>query len=181
MSVNEFVRRQQPNTGKTYSTLSFDQIAKHAEDQIKLNHFSKGYRDGVIIVPVSNSFIKHFVCPYVKINSKTKLKAEVVKRRPEEEHYIRVKAVNGNVLEINNVDLILYRNDVLKETNENTTESKWELISFHAIPKGVDKLPMGPITMMRNQLQLKGGTKGVYDSEEWAESVYFWQNYALKE
>ena len=179
-TVNEFVRRQQPNTGKTYSTLSFEQIAKHAEEQLQLKRFAKGYRDGVIIIPVSNEYIKHFMCPFVKINSQTKLKAEVVKRRPEEEYYIRIKAIDGNILEIENVDLILYRNDVLKETNENTTDSQWELISFHAIPKGINKLPIGPVTMMRNQLQLKGGTKGVYSSEEWAKSVYFWQNYALK-
>lgn len=181
VSVNDFVRRQKPNTGKTYSSLSFAEIAKHAEDQLKLNLFSKGYRDGVIIVPVSSEYIKHFVCPFVEINSETKLKAEVVKRRPDEQHYIRIKALNGNLLKISNVDLILYRNDVLKETNENTTDDDWELISFHAIPKGVEKLPMGPVTMMRNQLQLKGGTKGIYSNEEWAQSVYFWQNYALKE
>ena len=42
-------------------------------------------------------------------------------------------------------------------------------------------MPMGPVTMMRNQLQLVGGTKGIYTSEEWAESVYFWQQYAMKE
>ena len=42
-------------------------------------------------------------------------------------------------------------------------------------------MPMGPVTMMRNQLELPGGTKGIYTSKEWAESVYFWQKYALKE
>ena len=55
---------------------------------------------------------------------------------------------------------------------------KWELISVHAIPKGIDKLPMGPVTMMRNQLELLGGTKAYYSSEEWAESVRFWQEFA---
>jgi hypothetical protein len=37
---------------------------------------------------------------------------------------------------------------------------------------------MGPVTMMRNQLELKGGTKAHYSSEEWAEAVKFWQEYA---
>ena len=32
--------------------------------------------------------------------------------------------------------------------------------------------------MMRNQLNLKGGTKAMYLSEEWAEAVQFWQKYA---
>jgi Protein of unknown function (DUF3228). len=37
---------------------------------------------------------------------------------------------------------------------------------------------MGPVTMMRNQLDLNGGTKAIYSSNEWAESVKFWQKYA---
>ena len=41
-----------------------------------------------------------------------------------------------------------------------------------------DRLPMGPVTMMRNQLELKGGTKANYSSNEWAEAVKFWQKYA---
>jgi hypothetical protein len=77
------------------------------------------------------------------------------------------------------VELILYRKDVLEETNENSTNSDWELIAFHAIPEGIEKLPMKPETMMRNQLQLPGGTKARYSSEQWAESIYFWQQYAL--
>ena len=40
-------------------------------------------------------------------------------------------------------------------------------------------MPMGPITMMRNQLHLPGGTAAFYSSEEWANSVNFWQQYAF--
>ena len=76
------------------------------------------------------------------------------------------------------VEMICYRNDILRENNENSTEADWELISFHAIPKGLDSMPMGPVTMMRNQLELKGGTKAYYKSTEWANSVRFWQKYA---
>ena len=181
VAVNDFVKRQKPQTGKTYSTLTFKEIAKHAENQLIKNCFKKGYRDGVIIIPVAKQYIKHFICPFVKINQKTKLIAEVSQRRSNEETYIRIKAKNGKVLKTGDVDLILYRKDVLRETNEQSTDADWELISFHAIPKSIKSLPMGPVTMMRNQLQLKGGTKGFYKSEEWANAVYFWQNYAIKE
>jgi hypothetical protein len=34
------------------------------------------------------------------------------------------------------------------------------------------------VTMMRNQLNLMGGTKASYSSSDWAESVNFWQKYA---
>ena len=181
VGVNNFVKRQKKNTGKTYSILSFEEIASHATKQINKNNYKKGYRDGVIIVNVDKEFVNKFICPFVKINDKTILQAEVAKRRPNEDHYIRIKAKNGKELEAGKVELILYRHDVLKETNEQTTNCYWELISFHAIPKGVELFPMGYVTMMRNQLQLKGGTKGKYSSEEWANSVYFWQNYAIKE
>ena len=33
--------------------------------------------------------------------------------------------------------------------DENTTDAEWELISINAIPKGIESMPMGPITMMR--------------------------------
>ena len=42
-------------------------------------------------------------------------------------------------------------------------------------------MPIGPVTMMRNQLDLNGGTKAEYSSEEWANSVRFWQKYAAIE
>ena len=181
VGISEFVKRQQPNSGKTYALLSFNEIAKYAELKLKKNQYRHGYRDGVILIDVDSDKVNQFICPYVKIDKNTVLNAEVTKRRPNEKHYIRIKAKNGENLKTNKVELILYRYDVLKETNENTTDNDWELISFHAIPEGVNKLPMGPVTMMRNQLQLPGGTKGNYSSEEWAESVDFWQKYALKE
>ena len=181
VAVNEFVKRQTKNSGKTYSTLTFNEIARYAEKQIKLNNYKEGYRDGVIIVVIDNHLTNNFICPFVKINENTKLKAEVSKRRNDEDHYIKVKAVDGKPLKTGKVELILYRNDVLIETKENTTDYKWELISFHAIPSGIKNMPMGPVTMMRNQLQLPGGTKGKYTSKEWAESVEFWQKYAIKD
>jgi len=181
VGVNDFVKRQTPGSGKTYSTLSFNNIAEYAEKKIKQNDFKEGYRDGVILISIDHNLTKKFKCPFVKIDSNTKLKAKVKKRRENEDNYISIKALNGKELDIEYINLVLYRHDVLKETKENTTEFEWELISFHAIPKGIKNMPMGPITMMRNQLQLEGGTKGRYTPEEWAESVHFWQNYALKE
>ena len=62
--------------------------------------------------------------------------------------------------------------------NENTTNADWELISINAIPEGENTMPIAPVTMMRNQLNLVGGTKALYSAEEWANSVLFWQKYA---
>jgi len=179
VAVNEFVRRQIAGSGKTYSPLlSFEQIAAHASEQLDKGDFKQGYRDGVIIVNADPDYAEQFKCPFVKINKDTKLKAEFICRRENEEPYIRVRALNGKPLKAGKVEFILYRHDVLVENNEHSTDTEWELISIHALPKGIEELPMGPITMMRNQLELKGGTAAVYSSEEWAQAVKFWQNFA---
>lgn len=179
VAVNDFVRRQVKGSGKTYSvSLSFEEIAKDAQEQMINGNFSEGYRDGVRIIKASNEFVKEFVCPFVKIDANTELISSFVKRREDEEPYIQTRAKSGAPLEAGKVEYILYRNDVLAENNEQSTNEDWELISIHAIPVGIEKLPMGPVTMMRNQLGLKGGTKANYSSDDWAEAVHFWQKFA---
>ena len=180
VAINEFVERQIKGSGKTYvDGLTFEEIVSHTQEQLANGHYTEGYRDGVILVQVDKKLAHHFICPFTKITEKTTLEAKMVKRRPEEEPYIQMRALNGTPLKTGSVDLILYRHDVLIETNEESTDADWELISFHALPEGIDDMPMGPVTMMRNQLQLSGGTKGYYESEKWAESVKFWQGYAV--
>jgi len=179
--ASEFVRRQTKESGKTYSTtMSFDEIAKIAEDQLNSGDFIEGYRDGVVLIQLDTDIKTDFICPLVEINEGTKLSAKCVKRRDGEEHYIQIRALNGKTLQADIVDLVLYRRDVLEETNEQSTDADWELIAFMAKPKNI-KMPMGAVTMMRNQLQKPGGTKGVYETEKWAESVDFWQRYAILE
>ncbi len=180
VAVNDFVRRQTKDSGKTYAKgLTHKEIANHAQDQLTNGNYKMGYRDGVVLVQVAEELTHHFICPFVRVTEATKLNATVVRRRPEEEPYIQLRALTGTALKTGSVDLILYRHYVLAETKEQTTDEDWELISFHAIPEGIEDMPMGPLSMMRNQLQLPGGTKAYYESEKWAESVKFWQEYAV--
>jgi len=178
VSINDFVLRQIKGSGKTYAIgLSFNKIAQHAQEQLANGNYKPGYRDGVLLVEAENSLLYHFVCPLVNIDENTEFQTQIVRRRPEEESYIQIRALNGTPLKTGSVDLILYHQDVLAETNEQTSEADWELISFHAI----ENMPIGPVTMMRNQLQLAGGTKAHYESKQWAKSVKFWQEYAVLE
>ncbi len=179
--ASDFVRRQTEKSGKTYAlSLSFEEIAQIAEDRLNSGDFIEGYRDGVVLIQLNKNVKDHFVCPLVAIDENTKLSAKCVKRRDGEEHYIQIRALNGNTLQTDTVDIVLYRRDVLEETNEQSTDADWELIAFMAKPKDI-KMPMGPVTMMRNQLQKPGGTKGIYESDKWAKSVDFWQKYAILE
>ena len=69
VGVNSFVKRQTKESGKTYAkTLSFEDIAKHASIQLTKGYYSKGYRDGVILVAVDKKNINDFICPIVKID-----------------------------------------------------------------------------------------------------------------
>ena len=179
VAVNTFVTRQIKGSGKTYSSsLTFEEIAKDAENQMGNEQFRAGYREGVRIVKGSDKYIDKFYCPYVKIDSSTQLISRLVKRQDNEEPYIQTRAKTGKPLVAGSVEYILYHHEVLIENGENSTNDEWELISIHAIPEGIDKMPMGPVTMMRNQLDIEGGTKAFYTSEEWAEAVRFWQKYA---
>ena len=171
VAVNDFVLRQKEGSGKSFTNeLSFQEIAEHAEQQMASGYFREGYRKGVRIIDVDISLIDKFICPFVRIDSKTKLLAKYVQRREGEEFYIQIRAESGELLPAGKVELILYHHDVLSENDEQTTDSEWELISFHALPKDVNYMPMGPVTMMRNQLELPGGTKANYKSEDWAKS-----------
>ena len=181
VGVSSFIIDQMKKGGRTkIVNISLEKIAKEAEKRLNQKEFENGYRDGVIIIKIDDlEFCKNFICPIVKVNKETRFRTKVAKRRPEEQSYIQIKALNGERLKTTLVELILYRKDVLDETNETSTSSDWELIAFHAIPDGIEKLPMKPVTMMRNQLQLPGGTKAHYSSEDWAESICFWQQHAL--
>ena len=182
VAVNQFVKRQVEGSGKTFSrTLSFEEMAVDAQEQMNDGIFLEGYRDGVRIVRSSKKYTNHFICPYVKIDENTELISRVVKRQSGEKSYIQTRAKSGNPLKAGCIEYILYRHDVLLENNEQSTNVDWELISINAVPEGLKKMPMGFITMMRNQLELPGGTKAKYSSEEWAASVKFWQQFAALE
>ena len=177
-AVNDFVLRQTKNSVKTYSySLTFEQISKHAEERMLSGFYKDGYRNGIRIVEVDPKLNDQFFCPYVKVTNEIRLEANIVKRQDFEESYIQVRALNGAPLKAGAVELLLYRKDILLENKENTTDAEWELISINAIPEGVENLPMGYVTMMRNQLDLPGGTDAIYSSDEWAESVHFSQKY----
>ena len=179
VKASKFVERQKKGTGKTYSdSLSFSEIATIAEEKLNSGDYIDGYRDGVVLIELKDDTAKQFICPLIKIDKNTILSAKNIQRRKDEEYYIQIRALNGKSLATHQVDLVLYRNDVLKETNEVSTNADWELIAFMANPEKIN-IPMGPVTMMRNQLQLKGGTKGIYSSENWAQSIQFWQKYCF--
>ena len=113
VGIGTFVKRQVKGSGKTYSTLTFEKIAKHAEQRLLNKKFKQGYRKGVILVSVEKELLKNFICPIVKIDENTKLESVPKKRRN--------KQCQNNYLKISKILIILSRSlkmiDVLIDLN----------------------------------------------------------------
>ena len=91
VAVNDFVLCQKEGSGKSFTNkLSFQQIADHADRQMELGVFKEGYRKGVRIINVDSSLTNKFICPFVRIDTKTKLLARHVQRREGENFYIQI-------------------------------------------------------------------------------------------
>ena len=69
---SDFVRRQTKESGKTYAkTMTFNEIAKIAENSLNAGDFIEGYRDGVVLIQLDSDAKNDFICPLVKINEDT--------------------------------------------------------------------------------------------------------------
>lgn len=180
VAVNKFVKRQKRGSGRTFSdNISFEEVAAYARKTMNNGHYKNAYRKGVRIVKCDKVFSKNFNCPIVKLTTATEIIVKRIRRKYNEEPYLSVFALNGKPLKTGILELVLYSHDTLLENSENDTLLDWELISLNAIPEGYNKLPMRPITMMRNQQNLTGGTITKYPSQEWSDSVNFWNNHAM--
>lgn len=173
VGINDFVRRQVAASPFSHYEGGVEGAAGLA--RIAPLSVTPGYRDGVILVRVDP---KGFFCGVVEVTPKTVLRAKFAPRREGEAPFLSVEAVGGTKLPAAYVELVLYRRDVLLETNENSTEADWELISINARPTEGPE-PLTPMAMARNQLGLPGGTAAMYTSEQWAESVRYWSTRAM--
>ena len=132
-----------------------------------------GYRDGVLRVPVPP---ERFFSSSVQVHTDTELRAVFEPRRVGEEPFLQVLALSEKRPALG-VEIILYRHDVLKETEESSSEAEWEVVSIQA-RSSEEEEPMHPVTMARNYLQRPGGTKGEYAAEEFAKSIWYWSTRA---
>ena len=177
VAIGEFVRRQTPES-------QYSHYEGTDEDLLRLIHdnwyrHTPGYRDGVVLVPV---YEEGFFSSVIKVTSETPLEVDFKARCEGEQEHIGVIA-RGDKTNAKFVEIVLYRSDVLEEGNERTTEADWEVISINASPCSHNsdthkEIPMRPLTMARNFLVKKGGTKGEYTAEQFAESIWFWSIYA---
>jgi len=130
----------------------------------------------VVIVPVDPA---GFVCGTVLVTPEAKLTAELVRRQPHEDAYVRVTAA-GPREEAHFANVVLYSAATL-EQNDGTRSGDfdWEMVALLAAP--VADEPMDPLTMARNMLAKPGGTPCDYTAGEFAAAIWYWSQRAAAE
>lgn len=183
VACGEFVKRQTPESGYSHFDGTWEHLERVVEYHMQLPAFvTSGYRDGVILVNLSEEDNMpgdgvSFYSAIVKLNEDTKLTANFSPRRFGEDPFIRISA-KAKKQKAKYASVVLYRHDVLAENNERETDAEWEIVAIKARVTEEEE-PMDPYTMARNFLHLKGGTKGDFTAEQFAQSIVYWNNHCM--
>ena len=175
VACGEFVKRQTPESGFSHFEGSWEELADMAANVMRYPHCVRpGYKDGVILVDLDPFKFRSAI---VELTEDTKLSATYAPRRIGEAPFIRIGA-KGDKQRAKYASVVLYRADVLDENNERETDAEWEIVAIKARTTEEEE-PMDPYTMARNFLHLKGGTKGDFTAEQFAQSIVYWNNHTM--
>jgi hypothetical protein len=160
IGISGFVKRQTKESQFTHYHFDIGAVASMAERAFDEDEFSKGYRDGVVIVHLPEDDARWFYT-YTDFPMFEGMKLKVgYKKTPGREH--EPARVQVEILEpkkqCNFVDVILYRADVLEEDGDRSTNAEWEVVSINGRLKE-KAAPIDPLTIVRNYKHLPGGTE----------------------
>lgn len=179
IGINEFARRSHHEDGPGSAFRgSWEELVDMVGAAMARGDFSEDFTaDGhpTRLVQVQPD---RFVCGVVPVSDEVLLHAVFTRRRPHEDPFIQVVAEPRAKAQAIAVDVVVYSAAALAEGDEASTDSDWEIVTILARDED-RKQPMHPVTMMRNQLGLEGGTQKNYSSEEWADAVHYWSTHCL--
>jgi hypothetical protein len=186
IKASKFVKRQTRTSDYSYFKGSWEILESLTEDYFEdKTRVRQGYRDGVVLVNIHNHNDTGFFSAVVPITDDIKFETIFEARREGEEKYKKSVAY-GKKVPARNVDIILYRKDVLEEDEtdrESLTGADWEIVSINCSPYDYD-LPMTPTAMARNILSTtdhpfgKGGSADTKTTAlQLAESIAFWNQH----
>lgn len=180
VACGDFVKRQTKESGYSHYDGTWEELEDFCSvllDQNFNRHLIKpGYKDGVILLDLDLVAYK-FYSAIVDLDEETKLSASYAPRRRGESPFIRI-ATKAKKQVAKYASVVLYRHDVLDENNERETDAEWEIVAIKARVSKEEE-PMDPYTMARNFLHLKGGTKGDFSAQQFAESIVYWNNHCM--
>ena len=179
VACGEFVKRQTPESGFSHFSGTWEELEHIVHSSmVKEQLVRPGYKDGVILVDMDSGYIhRKFYSSIITLDDKTKLQASYAPRRIGEASYIRIGTKAKKQL-AKYVSFVCYRHDILMENDERETDAEWEVVAIKARVSEEEE-PMDPYTMARNFLHLKGGTKGDFSAEQFAQSILYWNNHAM--
>jgi hypothetical protein len=139
--------------------------------------------DRKIVVPIEATGFFLSTCA---LSDDLPIRAQVTRRQPGEDPFVEiyVDADDAKRLGINYeaapfVNIVLYSKETLLENDgERSTDCEWEIVAVLASKSEIESMP--PLTMARNFLEKKGGTKSVYTAQEFAEAIYSHSNRGVK-
>ena len=166
IGLNEFVLRQTSDSRFTHFSGTDEELIELVSKNFI--GMSKGYRDGVVLVQVPAD---NFYCVGELIEGQ-EYKSVFKPRRDGETPFLQLINEDPKV-PCKTVEVVLYRKDVLAENDENSTDCDWEIVSINGRDSEGPE-PMNPLTMARNFLEMKGGTKANFTAEQFAEAIVYW-------
>jgi hypothetical protein len=180
IGVTEFARRQTPHSKYNHFAGSWEELVALVHNWWDTRRVSP-HNSSVMLVPVPPDYVSRFFTSIVEVTETTPLQAEFAPRVPGEAPFIQISAPGFPKAPAKRADIILYSHEVLDKDGDAppTREADFYIVSVNAYAS-MEEEPMHPMTMARNFLGLKGGTRPEtpYTTEEFAQAVLYWSRHA---
>lgn len=180
IGVSDFVKRQTPASKYNHFEGSWNELVALTESWWAHQKTSP-HHSGVLLIPVPPGQLHRFYTSIVPVTPESTLRAEFSPRVAGEAAFIQVEIVEGQKIPAQQAEIILYSHETLEQDGDAppTREADYYIISVNAYAS-VAKEPISPMTMARNFLGLKGGTRPEtpYTAEEFANAIVYWSQHA---
>jgi len=160
IGVSEFVKRQTEDSVFTHYAGSWIDLANRTVEEFEAGNYTEGYRDGVYLVqmpkdeaPLFKTFDAYPMFEGMKLDAQWA-------KTPGREHEpakLQVTILEPKML-CKYVDIVIYKKEVLEEDKDDVTGADYDIVSING-RLGKEAPPIDPMTLVRNYLHLKGGTK----------------------
>lgn len=182
LHFTKLVRRQTMTSQFTHWILDDEDLLARIQESFPNQR--KGYRDGVILIPINP---QGFYTSIVTLQEGDKLGGQFRRREPDEDPRKSVVKDRGKTpLEelkqpAEAVDVVLYRDDVLAEEGKQSGH-EWNIVTVLGYPTE-EIAPIHPDVLIANHFVLSGGTATGMTPEKFEaqlrESVMYWKDKAM--
>lgn len=183
VGVLDFVKRQTKDSKHDYFEGTWEELV----ELVKVywgSHQVSPNNSGVLLVPMPRDVLHRFFSSTVTVTENTDLKATFAPRALGEAAFIQITSTGVAKSPAQHVEIILYSHETLAADGDapDTREADYYVVSINAYPTE-EASPMSPMTMARNFLDLKGGTRPQvpYTAEDFARSILYWSQHTHTE